>query len=307
MTPTAPLARRIARGTSALIFTGIVLVGGLSFGRTILDWWRTDGGTNSPVRAFEPFPRLDSEQPLRLQWGGDAGEFEIRHGAGDANAATRVLAEACRAPAKTGAPLQAETTTAEETLLRRLADSTPVQAEDDWRLHGFQGGLPLLVATRKVQDRFRIVAWGFYLARGDSDFVLYILHKKPNPASTTGSRGSAQSPAKTAKTSEVDESSPEDLPQGFRLTLALESADGGRLLAFRAQGSSLELKRAIANWFEGLDAKEASEWNSGGGWGGEAKILQDGRWSRAHLQASPDPRGGWIGLLSITGVENAQP
>src|SRR5262245_20311681 len=62
------VSRKIARRTTDLIAVGVVLIGGLSIGRQVVEWWRDEpaqGAAAPQASGIDP----TGDGPLRLEFG----------------------------------------------------------------------------------------------------------------------------------------------------------------------------------------------------------------------------------------------
>jgi hypothetical protein len=94
------LAKRIAGRTTDLIAIGVVLVGGLTLGRQVLEWWRTDppetvAATNALPGTAGPWGAANT--PVQLEFGEYPLALRRETIAGDREAAMTALVSACRA------------------------------------------------------------------------------------------------------------------------------------------------------------------------------------------------------------------
>ena len=256
------LARRMADWTTKGLFSALVVVGGLGFGRQVLRWWRDDD--SAPVAEGPAAPAFDfgaGAGPIEIA----AGDANLRFGrlsiAGDQAAAAKSLRQVCRQALAAAAPWSASADVGEQDLLSRLSELEPVErlAESQARLYEPVPGMPLAIGVRRfpaaaagdsqaaTEPQDRVVLWGLAAPAGEMAWTLY-LFRADRPRSTDG----AEPP----------------LPPSCRRLMAFRNQAGAGTIAFQGTGGCDEYRRFYQQWLAEHWPHALAHWQStpGGGW-----------------------------------------
>jgi hypothetical protein len=219
--PPAPsLGRRLTRRAVDLLVVGFVLTVGLSVGRQLIDWWRTDPSSLTPDFSGLTAVDLDwNHTPVTLRFGDSATAMERR-------------------------PFQGERKQLEEELTRIgqslvLASETPTPAvlwdSSRGNVYRRKEPLPSFVATRFIEGssdeagQQRIVAWGLGFPTSPGDWTIYVFRPdsaRPTPATPSFLK----------------------LPDNSRNITDLHGADGCRWRIIQGRGD-------IAGWVEHFEVQ----------------------------------------------------
>ncbi len=272
------LAKRITAWTSRGIFTAVVLLAGVTFGRQVLRWWAQDevpsaaaslGSTTTDLLSL-------SAEPYVLRFGNQEASVAVR-------AVDGTQAEAAAALRRLGAdllpqiPPPTEPPRAEELrFLAKLAKESPVaEAPGQWRLYAVAENTPLVAGVRCAvgqparaddglpgDDRSggeagrgdRLVLWGIGMPSAPTGWTLYtflfgtvdpVVAKAPRAKPSGESNGGLP---------------PMALPPGAEPIVSLRTAGKGRLATF---GGLVELD----SWRVFFDRHFAGHgWTADSGW-----------------------------------------
>ncbi|MSR59654.1 MAG: hypothetical protein EXS05_18765 [Planctomycetaceae bacterium] len=284
------LARRISSRTTDLIAIAVVLIGGLSIGRQLIEWWRADPETGVPVVAneSETNPWGSGAAPVLLEFGDAPLALSRQSVSGDREAALTQLVARCQAAVKGARQPTPLVHDAAESLVARTAALQPVAEEPGvWRVFRLDEHFPLVLGVRRFpeaeNDRatppWRLVCWGLAVPMGDANWTIYIF---------------LASDAAEGATPEFA------LPPGSRRILGLRSDAGDALIAFSGRGNVEQWMAFFDREFEqrGLSAREgwqvaASVWSARFG----STQTRPGR--QIEVGFSRDATGGLTGLIQV--------
>lgn len=302
------LARRIADWTTKGIFSALVLVAGLGFGRQVVDWWHSgDAPQVATVVTEAPLDLSDAAGPVEIA----VGELPLRFGrqtvVGDQAQAIEALEAAGRAGLATASPLSQVADADEQYLLDRLAQLKPVEARsqggetvgpDAW-LYEPSPGMPLIVGTRRLNTHSseaapdatawetRVVLWGLAAPAGERLWTLYLLQ---------------------AERSRADDQQQEGLPlpPDCRRLMAFRDQQGAETAVFQGSGECDHYRRFYAAWLTEHGQKAAARWRRSGDGGWQVMVVLDGSQTAAAerslwIHLSPAPLGGCTGFVFISG------
>lgn len=296
------VARRMRSRTLDLIAIGIVLVAGLTFGRQIVEWWRTE-----PVDLAAGVPALgvnsgwgDGGAPVTLEFGDRPFVLARQMAPGDRDSTLATLRDRCRAVLEKAALPATEPDAAEKSLLKRTAALKPVAEEAGaWQVYLLEGPFALVVGIRiggaeRMRDAAatsepppaprRVVCWGLALPLSERAWTLYIF---------TAGQPAAADPAALPHV---------PVPHGARQVLALREERGGELIGFSGNGAPEEWSRFYDEWFASHGWYSADGWQTvGGSW--TARFVPQGETGAARfvadVQFGTDSGGSLMGLVNL--------
>jgi hypothetical protein len=222
--PPTSLARTLARRTTDLLAISIVIIFGLTAGRELIQWWRTEdavpsGGSARSVQAEW------SQRPLRLRIGTSPLTLSRQPFTGTRAAAEEKLLSLARLSLLNVGEVLAPPTPAETDWLAALGKLTPEESSTNFgALFRLQGVLPAVAATKQFPASpadgapfSRLVSWGMAMPRGERDWTLLMFH----PAASESAAGSA-GPM---------------LPDGARTLIAWNDEQGQSVVSFHGPGN----------------------------------------------------------------------
>jgi hypothetical protein len=228
-----------------LVIAFLVTVG-LSVGRQLVDWWRTDPESTMPDLSNLNGVDLDwNRTPVTLRFGDAPTAIERVPFTGDRRQLDDELTKIGQSLVTTGEPPTVPLTEAERDWLAALQTAPPVLWDSTrgnvYRRHE---PLPSFVATRFVERSSRedaaneigqrIVGWGLAFPSETGEWTIYVFH--PESAGAAG------------------ESSVDDipLPSGARNITNLRGAGGSRWFVFQGRGD-------LAGWVQHFDNQLGGE------------------------------------------------
>ena len=227
-------SRRISSRTTDLLAIGILLVGGIAVGGSLMNWWRAE--PPALVVPVAPPAPWDDRSGVELDFGGSDWLFRRETLMGGAEAAHGALLTSMRS-VLTSVPadsLPAEDD-AELRLLEQLQHWEPHEVDGVARLYVIGGPLFWAVGTCDVGGAApdggvarRVVCWGLALPQADDSWTLYVMHRRVGDRSEPG----------------ADEF---PLPDGAALSMRIASDTGGELTCFSGAGP-------IDDWITEFDA-----------------------------------------------------
>lgn len=287
--------------TSKGLFTALVLIGGLGFGRQVTRWWHDDesppAAAGSAAPAFEP---PAGGEPVEFA----AGDSNLRFGrqtisGGEAEAAQSLRA-LCRRDLATAAPWSPSPDAEERAMLSGLTQLEPVERIETVgaRLYEPAPGMPLVVGVRRfavarkagsadaTSSQDRVVQWGLATPVGPREWTLYRF-RADTPAGF-GERGEAL-----------------PLPPDCRRIMMFRDPQGTETIAFQGTGGCDEYRRFYMAWQAEQRSPLSGQWRrAGDGWqislACESSVEQaDGPRSLV-IHLAPGPVGGSTGLIFVT-------
>lgn len=289
------LARQIADWTAKGLFSALVLVAGLGFGRQVVHWWHRDDGpfpaTSDPVTS--PFDFIDRGEPVEISLGDSPYRLGRQTVVGDHAEARRVLRDACRRLLPTASAWSPVADEHEQRLLERLAkDNASRDAADlptDCELHEPAPGMPLVVGTRRlggspaIEPARRVVLWGLAMPAAERQWTLCLFQA-----------GGAQLP------DEPNSSLP--LPPGGQRIMNI-GRGGAEVTAFQGAGTCDDDQRFYTAWHTEHRPRESLRWQrtGDGGWYGcvprRAAEASNAPARSLVIQLVPGRAGGCTGLI----------
>ena len=269
----AVLAKRLSAWTTNSLFTLLVVVAGVGFGRQVTSWWAADASPPPAVAAGLD----DPAQVQMLQFGDASWSLRRQSVMGNKQKAIEQLRAACRQVLLAGPSV--DQSPADDRFLKLLASCTPVDQEPGkWRLYELHDAFPMTVgvlARANAQDR--VAVWGLAVPTGAKQWTLNTFQQLP---SAVGNSNAINVP----------------LPPGCRRTLSL-STESGRIIAFRGPDCPSEWKGFYDDWFASQGGQRAAPWRLvGSAWC--AKFSDRGEW--IDVRFGPDGQGGLSGMLMTT-------
>ena len=295
------LARRISDWTSKGLFSALVLVGGLGFGRQVIRWWHDD--ESSPAAAgpaAAAFELAAGGEPVEFA----AGDSNLRFGrlsiAGDEAEAAKSLRALCLRDLATAAPWSPAADEEERAMLSRLTKFEPVERiekAEAW-LYEPAPGMPLVVGVRRfavapqgdtanaTSSQDRVVLWGLAAPVGPREWMLYQF-RADSPAEV-GERGWAP-----------------PLPPDCHRIMEFRDRQGTETIAFQGTGGCDEYRRFYMAWQAEQRSPMSGQWRrTGDGWqislACESSVEQADVPRSLVIHLAPGPMGGSMGLVFVT-------
>lgn len=287
--------------TTKGLFSALVIVGGLGFGRQVIRWWHDDesppAAAGPAASAFEP---AAGGEPVEFA----AGDSNLRFGrlsiAGDQAEASQSLRALCRRDLATAAPWSASVDAEERELLSRLTKLEPVAQlkNAEARLYEPAPGVPFVVGVRRlanaqkggselaISSRDRVVLWGLAAPVGPREWTLYQF--RADSPGAIGERGWAP-----------------PLPPGCRRIMAFRNRQGAETVAFQGTGGCDEYRRFYIEWQAKQGTSMSGQWRrTGGSW--QISLVREPSVEQAAgprslvIHLAPGPLGGSTGLIFVT-------
>ena len=221
-----------------MLVIAFVATVGLSVGRQLIDWWRTDPDSTLPDLSDLSGVDLDwTRTPVTLRFGDAPTAIERVPFLGDRRRLDDELTKIGKSPVMTGEPPTAPATEAERDWLVALQTAPPVLWDSTrgnvYRRHE---PLPSFVATRFVERTNdddsdtgqRIVGWGLAFPSEVGEWTIYVF--RPESTGVAGETSTDDIP----------------LPPGARNITNLHGAGGSRWLVFQGRGD-------LAGWVQHFD------------------------------------------------------
>jgi len=292
------VARTIRGRTTDLLAIAIVIIGGLTVGSRVSQWWDNGEDDGTPGRkpaAGTPQLTLDETEPVTLDFGRSPYRIErtVIHG-GRKQAGERLVGS-CRRSAET-APLPASpVTAAERRMLAALAEQKPLLEQPGrWKLYRFDGPLITVTAIRSVPaeppsgrcaaagPHRRVVCWGVAFPSGEERWVMYKFLAGESDAATQ------QLPAIP-------------LPKDVKPLLTVR---GGRNAwqTFHSAAPPATVRKFYEQWFAANGWKQTSATDND--WTAVfVKDTDDGQ-LRAEIQISANAPRGCTGVVFVTRIKS---
>jgi hypothetical protein len=293
------LSRKIAGRTTDLIAIGLVIIGGLSMGRQIVEWW----GAEPPVVGVSSATEGDStpwgtgSTPVDLEFGDYPLSLRREVVAGDQVEAMKAVVNACRFALQSTADADWPAEDAAGKLLERVDAETPVAEEPgEWQIFQIEKPFALVLGVRLLpksvpgerndatgsEPMRKLACWGMATPLGEKRWTTYMCQP------VSGNSRSADR--------EVDPA----LPEGSRRLLSLRGASGAGLIGFSGRGVPRE-------WTSFFDAQLGAQgWETRGGWSSGAETwsaryepVDAGRRAVVDISFSRDDAGELRGLIQI--------
>ena len=241
----------MADWTTRGVFSVLVLIAGLGFGREVVQWWRSE---TPPAIEENPFLATDALGDPRevhdLQFGDLPWQFTRQSFDGSREAAVAILRDNCRQRALADPPPGELPGQAEENLLARLRRCQAAEEKPGkWQLYQLPGDLPMVAVIREpqvAQEARRVVTWGLAVPMGQQRWALYTL-------------------AATGPTNDSSAGLPElPLPPDSRRVLSLRVAGGGTMMSFQGDAPPERWQHFFDDWFQQHEWTGDEQWTSSG-------------------------------------------
>lgn len=266
---TVSTARRVAQRATDLLAISLVVMCGLTAGRQVMDWWRTDSSPR-PLAGDLADPQFQwSERPLDIQVGAQGQGLQRIPFTGTRDAAEQQLIQLARSALQEFTAMPSPVTDAEAGWLAVLAKTSPLESHPEWgTIYRVPGFLPSVAATKSLSAQSgeptpRLVTWGIATPRGPDAWTLMMF---------------PQTAAARTETSE-------DLylPDGAEILLAWRDVTGHRVISFRGQGECRQWLAEFDRQFAGQTTVAAIEnerplvgrWRTREGWI-DVQLMQNG-------------------------------
>lgn len=258
-TSMAAVAERVSSWTSRLIVSALILVAGLGFGRQVLRWWADDAPAASTFESESVSPGgLGDLGVLHgLEFGSSDWTMSRQTVSGDRQTIARRLEELCRAVGPASRLPKAPAGAEEKRYVAALAAQKPAaEKPGQWRLYVTGDLPPVAVVTRPQADAREEVASSPVAASADRVVTWAIAVPERTDVWTLYAFAAGGTTAITATTPGLP------MPEDARRTLAIHTAEGGAVVAFRGSSSLgswrsfFEERLAAAGW------TLAGEWNA---------------------------------------------
>ena len=293
------LARQIADWTTKGLFSALVIVGGLGFGRQIIRWWHDD--ETSPAAAGKMAPAFDlGGAPVEIAAGDSPLVFGRQTVVGDEAEAAKALRARCLENLAAAAPMTPAPDGGERKLLARLAELEPVErlSQIEAWLYEPAPGMPLVVGVRSVvaaghedaaaqatASQNRVVLWGLAAPRGEAEWTLYEFRGSPESVGEPGSTA--------------------PLPPDCRRIMALRDRRGAETVAFQGTGGCDAYRRFYQTWQIEHWPQASARWRrtDGGGWLAAIDRADEdaaGAPQSIVIHLAPGPAGGCTGLVFVS-------
>lgn len=284
------LARRISSRTTDLVAIAVVLIGGMSIGRQLVEWWRVEPESLLPAAPHSTGGELLGADgtPVTLEFGGAPLAMTREIVACDPASAIDRLVARCESTVKSAAAGRPIVNAAAQALVARAADLEPVVEEPGvWRVYRLDEFFPLVLGLRRVAegeiDRaaapWGLICWGMAVPSGGSHWALYTFL-------------AAES---------ADGALPEfALPGGARKILGLRGEAGDGLIAFGGEGRVEQWMSFFDREFERCGLARDAAWESAAsGWSARFESPESGTGRRIEIGLSRDANGGLTGLIQL--------
>jgi hypothetical protein len=219
------LARRMSSRTTDLLAIGILLVGGLAVGGSLMTWWQSE--PPAPVVPVAPTAPWDDPTGVDLEFG--EGDWSVRRETltGSAESAREALLERMRSAVGSSSAISLPAPNdAEIRLLEQLDQWSPQEAGASGRVYVIGGPLFWVVGTSEHRDAAgdamlgrRVVCWGLLLPQANESWTLYVLERRRRDQSSF-------------------DLAEFRLPDGARRSMRIASDNGGELTCFSGAGRS---------------------------------------------------------------------
>ncbi len=241
----ARLASRISAWTTNGLFSALILVIGLGFGRQVVRWWHAPPIAEEPLQPLGLLPREGEGLGESVSFGSLGWSVDRRSVAATAGTIRSSVASLCEQCVSHASCPEGACGPAEAKLIRALASSRPVASEPaKWTVYDTISVLPMAVGLRTQGDRLegdtsprpdtcRVAAWCVAIP-SEPDFWTVLCF---SPAA--GIAGEPSCPQ-----AEIP------LPPGSRRLLAFAGSGGGSTQVFLGPGEIADWQAFFVHWFE---------------------------------------------------------
>lgn len=315
--PTAPvrsarsysdLARKIRGRTTDLLAIGVVLIAGLTLGRQVLRWWKTDdaGSTVVPIVSATAAPISWGEggSPVDLQFGDQATGFSRMELSGTKEQALQRLVAHCTDKTRQATLPHDLAPESELRLLERISKATPVQSETGvWSVYVIDQPLPLVLGVRIApatpgmppatveQSPRRVVCWGWLFAQEKASFTAYCVQAAGSGSSSAGT--GAEIP----------------LPSTSRRIVSIHGSREGSLISFLGPGPVEGWMQFYDNWGQKQGWGPLHWERAGAAWSARVRDLRSQRelaWRFSKQSPTPAGTDNWVGLIDLIPIRESR-
>lgn len=306
------LARRITGRTTDLIAIGLVLVGGLTMGRQLVQWWNAPA--EMPILQGEDATGgllADPGAAVRLRFGDAPLAMTRETLAGNREAAMARLIAGCREAAENAGPPRDAPDAGEFALLaatehaaavvekpaaeKAVAKESPAEkplAEEPggWGVFRLEDRLSMIVATKVFPSAEgsegpawrRVVAFGFALPLDTDQWALYSF---------------AEATLRSGQAADFPEI---ELPPGARRSLALQDQGGGGMIGFGGAGDPAAWRKHFEEALGAGGWVLAGPWRTGGDSDSATFVPRDrSKGGSIGVHVSGDPKTERSGLIVL--------
>ncbi len=297
------LARRLSSRTTDLLAIAIVLIGGLTLGRQMLQWWHEDV---PQVLDVGPLENLGTEwgansQPVALEFGNSPMRMTRQlFTEGGSRTALDAVREQCQTALVTALPPEFPPDEAEREQLELFATRTPdVEQPGRWQLYTLGGGLVSVVGVRTFDAPSgnldgaspsatrRVICWGLVfpgLSDGTWTAYTFVRRQGKGPQSPGSSSSSA--------TSTGFDLSRWELPHGCQRTVLMQEAGQTGLMGFRGRLDPAGWQSHFDSWLQVRGWRQVDPWqHQAGGWSSRFVSREAGRANESTIQIQFHPQG----------------
>jgi len=274
-TPTdfARLARRISTWTTNGLFSALIVVVGLGFGRQVIRWWHAPSSEDQASQLQYLLPGHSSLDPRNVAFGNLEWTLDRQMVAATRDTIRSAVVELCEQCVSRASCPEEACGSAETQLMRTLAQGEPTASEPGkWAVYETMDILPMAVGLRIVPEHVetavshgpqasRISAW--CVAVPSEQNLWTVLCFSPASSSEAVSGLSTEIP----------------LPDGSRVLLSVKAREGGSTQVFSGSGELADWEAFFVRWFA------ENGWESGG-----PNAQREGAWHGRYLnpnEASP--------------------
>jgi hypothetical protein len=288
----AAVSKRIAGRTTDLIVIGIVLIGGLSMGRQVAEWWHEDpvevGAAGTAFNGTTLWG--DANTPLTLEFGNHPLALQRQTVAGDRTTALERLVDVCRETVQRARLPEGATGIDADALLAKIQQLSPVAEEPGhWQVYRLEEGFPLVLGVSIVPTGAnsdggaarRLVCWGLAAPLGADAWTLYTFLPSANGSADSGAFPEVR------------------LPEGCRQLLVLRS-QAGQLIGFGGFGAPDEWMAHFDGQFQSLGWTAGTGWSIGGSsWSARYQPIERDRSASVEVGFSRDDSRKLSGLAQF--------
>jgi hypothetical protein len=293
-TSLANLARRITSRTTDLVAISIVVVAALTLGRQVVHWWHAEPPAAAHVEPALPAPAWEDElQPLSLEFGDLPLALTRQVVIGDQKAAVEALVRHCQNALEAATCPTGESRDAEQRLLEKIADLTPIAAPVDEQVGNGQVYIvderfTLVAAVKQFSGRTketareqrRVVCWGMAMPARERAWTLYVFQE--SPVIDTLSPGLPNVP----------------LPLGAQRNMSVRDERGGAVIGFSGTGSAHAWMKFYDDWFSGQGWPQTDKWSIGAdAWSASFSRLPASPAGRVEIRFAAEGNGQLTGIL----------
>jgi hypothetical protein len=279
------LAQRISSRTTDILAIAVVLIGSLTLGRQILEWWRAE-----PPAILDAGPLAG----LETEWGANQQGVELQFADSPIRLIRQevthsgplemlgLIQETCQKALLAAQPLELPPDQAERDMLQAVQDRHP-EAEQPgaWQIHRLGSNMVMLVGVRffpaAVQKSSpdhpaltpRVICWGLVFPGHSAGSWTGYTFIKNNSKSTQASQNPASGHVDDLDLGQVE------LPADCQRTVAVRSAGWNSLSGFQGPGTPAKWRTHFSRWLASHHWTPVEAWH-------EAK--NSNSWSASFIQ-----------------------